>query len=119
MKLILMSFLLLTTAGVWASPLHLKCTINKKLVVLDVEHLSGPGCHQDQIVTLNGQLKSRYDVEVCDGLEATGNLDVLVNQHWLTVTEFSTQRGDCYLWREIVTTTTPCRRYGHNQNCMN
>lgn len=119
MKLILMSFLLLTTTGVWASPLHLKCTINKKLVVLSVEHLSGRGCHQDQLETLNGQIKSRYDVEVCNGLTASGNLDVLINNNWETVAEFSTAKGDCYLWRDIVTTNEPCRRYGHNQNCMN
>lgn len=122
MKLILMSVLLLSTAGVWANPLLLKCTINKKLVVLNVDHLSAVGCHQDQIKVLNGQIMSRYSVEVCDGSEANGNLDVLVNNNWMTVSNFSTHGssdGHCYLWREIATSTNTCRRYGHNQNCAN
>ena len=121
MKFTLMSFLLLTTVGAWANPLLLKCTINKKTVVLNVDHLSAQGCHQDQFKVLNGQIMSRYSVEVCDGLSAYGNLDVLVNNSWMTVSEFATEGnsdGHCYLWREIAT-TTECRRYGHNQNCAN
>lgn len=119
MKMVLMTVFLLTSASAFANPLILKCTINQKRVSLNVQHLSGAGCHTDEIKTLNGQVKSKYKVEVCDGSEAKGTLEVeAASNQWIEVASFSAP-GSCYLWREIATSTEPCRRYGHNQNCAN
>lgn len=103
---------------VWANPLLLKCTINKKLVVLDVEHMVTKGCQKGQFETLNGQLKSRYNVTLCDGDTAEGTLEVKSNRgEWFEVEQFSTEGASsnhCYLYRNIDTARTSCPRHSHN-----
>lgn len=116
MKLLGTAVLLLTTSMAWANPLLLKCTVNKKLVVLNVEGLTGQGCHSGNYNVMNGQLKSRYNVTLCNSTSAEGTIEVQTNQgQWFEVNEFSTEGGSanhCYLYREIET-TRPCPRHSH------
>lgn len=118
MKFIAASFFLLTTSTVWANPLLLKCTINKKLIVLNVEHLVSEGCQSGQFETLNGQLKSRYNVILCGGNRAEGTVEVKSSLgEWFEVEQFSTQgrsKNHCYLYRDIETVPTSCPRHSHD-----
>ena len=118
MKMILMNVVLMTSFSAFASPLLLKCRINKAAVTLNVESMSIQGCAKGTFVK-NDEIKKRYNVELCNGNEASGNLEVFASGQWIETATFSTQPGSefhCYLWRDIV--VTGCNPHGHNPNCL-
>ena len=117
MKLILMTVVLMSSFSALASPLMLKCNINKSIITLNVESLVKLGCSTGSFIK-NGEIKKRYNVELCNGSEASGNLEVLAANHWVETATFSTLPGSefhCYLWRDIV--VSGCNPHGHNPNC--
>lgn len=119
MKFYLSAYLLLSSTISWGGPLLLKCTVNNQSMSLNVESLKSDGCKSKDIHILNGQIQTRYNVTLCANRSAYGTIDALgINGEWITVNEFSTEKG-CRLFREIQT-SYPCRpnRYAHNGGCL-
>jgi hypothetical protein len=118
MKTLIAVSLLLMSSITWANPLLLKCTINRSLKVFSVEDLVSNDCQSKSVIILNGQIKTRYNIMLCNGKDSEGTVEVLSsNGSWFPVEEFSTEKN-CYLYRNIAT-NYPCQpsRHGHNGGC--
>lgn len=115
MKLTLFAVLAFTTTSLWANPLLLKCLGNGHRINLDVEHLAGDGCHS-QTLEFNGQVKSRYNITLCDATVADIIIDVQNQEgEWIEIDRLSTRGGGsthCYLFRKIEQTRR-CDRFSH------
>lgn len=113
MKTLLMIFLLLTSSMAWANPLTLECVMNHQTTRIDVESLVSNGCQSKTVPMLNGQIKTRYNITLCDGDRAEGTVEALNSRgEWLQIDEFSTDH-ECSLFRKI-SSSKRCRGFGHN-----
>lgn len=112
MKFLSIVTMFLMSSSIWAANLNLNCTINKTMIILDVESLVSNGCESGILEHNLGAVKARYNVTLCNGKSAEGTLEVHTQNGWQPVEDFSTDKN-CRLYRPIQTRPNPCDRYGH------
>ncbi|GEM_PF-6694805 len=118
MKIALFASLLLSTSMTWANPLIMSCIVNRESVSIDVESLVSNSCESKSVIVMNGQLKTKYNINLCYGNHAEGTIEVSDAQgRWFLIDQFSTDHN-CTLFRKIAT-SYPCRpsRYSHTGGC--
>jgi len=133
MKKIMISFtMLLSTLSAYGSQETLNCNSSRSgSFRMNIERLAHRGCHSG-IITYSSTASFRYNVEVCDGVDATGFIEVLdLNGDWIATEKFSTT-VNCTItgFRRISTVsssnggristnyTCPRRgRYRHSERC--
>jgi hypothetical protein len=111
-KLVIGLMLMVSIQVVNAADLQLKCNSEMGRFVINIQKLVGSGC---QVGDVEFNPRTRYHIELCNGVDAKGVLEVLdITNTWVEVEMFSTAKN-CYLWRPISTSNS-CRmdRHAHN-----
>ncbi len=115
-KMIISTVLLLSSLSLYAAPLILKCNTSNGQIRVNIQSLVGDGCNFDRF--RYGEDK-RYSIELCDGVDATGVVEVLdIDGNWIVAEELSTE-VNCRTWRNISTNYSCPRRgrYRHSGRC--
>ena len=113
-KLILGLVMMVGAQMASASDLQLKCQNQMGRLVLNIQSLVAGNTCQSGDFQVNA--RTRYSIELCNGTDAEGVLEILdINNTWVEVEKFSTAKN-CYLWRPIRTQFPTCRRSRHAHN---